>query len=69
MLEPSIDSLQERINSKYSLITLAARRARQLREDYLQDGKSNENTEGKTYVSIALEEIQQGKLQLPKENK
>lgn len=64
MLEPSIDSLQEKIKSKYSLVTLSAKRARQLRDqhsDLLEDSKA------KTFVSIALEEIQQGKLKLSEE--
>ena len=32
MLEPSIDTLQEKINSKYTLVTLSAKRARDLQE-------------------------------------
>lgn len=63
MLEPSIDSLQEKINSKYSLVTLSAKRARQIRE---QTGLL-EHQKGKTFVSLALEEIQQGKLKLPED--
>ena len=64
MLEPSIDSLQEKIKSKYSLVTLSAKRARQLR-DY--NNGLLENPKAKTFVGIALEEIQQGKLKLPEE--
>lgn len=64
MLEPSIDSLQEKIRSKYSLVTLSAKRARQLREH--QSGTSD-HQKGKTFVSLALEEIQQGKLTLQEE--
>ena len=33
MLEPSVDQLQEKIYSKYSLITIAARRAREIKEE------------------------------------
>lgn len=64
MLEPSIDSLQEKINSKYTLVTISARRARQL-----QDGDKSliEEPKSKTFVGIALEEIAEGKLYI-KEN-
>lgn len=54
MLEPSIDELQKKINSKYTLVTLAARRARQMSET----GESLiENPKSSQYVGIALEEI------------
>lgn len=59
MLEPSIDSLQEKIQSKYTLVTIAARRAREL-----QDGMKPliEEPKSKTYVGVALEEVVAGKL-------
>lgn len=59
MLEPSIDSLQEHIPSKYTLVSISAGRARELLEDgqpLVEDPKSNK------FVGIALEEIQAGKL-------
>lgn len=65
MIEPSIDSLQERIRSKYTLATLSAKRARQIRES---DHSLLENPKAKTYVGIALEEIQHGKLTLDEED-
>lgn len=59
MLEPSIDSLQEKINSKYTLVTLSARRAREIQET----GRVLvENPTSVRYVGKALEEIQAGKL-------
>ncbi len=59
MLEPSVDSLQEKINSKYTLVTIAARRARNLQDD----AKTVlENPKALTYVGIALEEIFNEKL-------
>ena len=61
MLEPSIDSLQKEIKSKYTLVTLSARRARDLRE---LDNFQIENSISNTYVGLALEEIQAGKLTL-----
>ncbi len=59
MLEPSVDSLQEKINSKYTLITISARRARDL-----QDGAKTllEEPKALTYVGLALEEIYNEKL-------
>lgn len=59
MLEPSIDSLQEKINSKYTLVTVSARRARDLQGE----GKPLvENPTSLKAVGIALEEIQNDKL-------
>ncbi|ASN05820.1 DNA-directed RNA polymerase subunit omega [Virgibacillus necropolis] len=61
MLEPSIDKLQEKINSKYTLVTLSARRARQM-----LDTDSNslliENPTSYKQVGIALEEVLADKL-------
>ncbi|MFD1607636.1 DNA-directed RNA polymerase subunit omega [Oceanobacillus luteolus] len=59
MLEPSIDQLQEKINSKYELVTLSARRARTLadvQKPLVDDPKSHK------LVGVALEEIAAGKL-------
>ncbi|ALX50508.1 DNA-directed RNA polymerase subunit omega [Lentibacillus amyloliquefaciens] len=60
MLEPSIDDLQTKIKSKYTLVTIAAKRARQIREEdkkvLVDDPKSNK------YVGLALEEIMADKL-------
>lgn len=64
MLEPSIDILQEKINSKYTLVTISARRAREL-----QDGAKPlvEQPKSHTFVGIALEEIAAGKLYVKEE--
>lgn len=59
MLEPSIDELQEKINSKYSLVILSAKRARQIRDE---NNLQIENPKSKKYVGMALEEIVAGKL-------
>jgi DNA-directed RNA polymerase subunit omega len=61
MLEPSIDALQNKIKSKYTLVTLSSRRARQL-----SDTKDImvENPKSVKYVGMALEEIEAGKLYL-----
>ncbi len=59
MLEPSIDSLQEKINSKYTLVTISARRARELQGE---DNPLIDHPTSLTYVGIALEEIAHDKL-------
>src|SRR5699024_12591277 len=61
MLEPSIDSLQQEIKSKYTLVTLSARRARDLRES---NNLQIENSLSNTYVGLSLQEMQAGKLTL-----
>ena len=59
MLEPSIDALQEKIKSKYTLVTLSARRARQMSET---NKTLIEHPKSHKYVGIALEEVQAEKL-------
>lgn len=61
MLEPSIDSLQEKIKSKYTLVTLSARRARGLLE---KNDLLIEHPNSVKFVGMALEEIQAGKLSI-----
>ncbi|HLQ73934.1 MAG TPA: DNA-directed RNA polymerase subunit omega [Bacillota bacterium] len=59
MIEPSIDSLREKVESKYTLVTLAAQRAREIRET----GRSVlEHPKSTTEVGIALEEVKAEKL-------
>ncbi|MFC3882630.1 DNA-directed RNA polymerase subunit omega [Bacillus songklensis] len=54
MLYPSIDSLMRKLDSKYTLVTVAAKRARQLQlNDDLMIGKPV----SRKYVGKALEEI------------
>lgn len=59
MLYPSIDSLLETIDSKYTLVTLAAKRARIMQQN--KDCKI-EKPKSSKYVGMALEEIHAGKL-------
>lgn len=66
MLYPSIDELVEKVDSKYTLVTIAAKRARQLRDNakvLVEEPKS------KKYVGIALEEIVQDKVRYESMNK
>lgn len=53
MLYPSIDKLMEKVDSKYSLVVLAAKRARQL----LDGAKPGIEPRSNKYVGVALEEI------------
>jgi len=58
MINPSIDILVTKVDSKYTLVVLAAKRARELMDGSapLVDCKSHKQ------VTIALEEIAQDKL-------
>ncbi|SDY74439.1 DNA-directed RNA polymerase subunit omega [Evansella caseinilytica] len=63
MLQPSIDSLMTKINSKYTLVTVSAYRARQLRENpemYQKTPKSKSIN----FVGMALEEIDAEKIKI-----
>lgn len=61
MLEPSVDQLLSKINSKYALVIIASKRAREL-----QDTKKPmiENPKSAKSVGVALEEIVEEKLRL-----
>ncbi|WP_170007005.1 DNA-directed RNA polymerase subunit omega [Bacillus fonticola] len=64
MLAPPIDSLMQKINSKYSLVTVAAKRARQLQ--YEDQKLLNDDYISEKFVGMALEEIDSGKLTMEK---
>jgi len=61
MLYPSIDKLIEKVDSKYSLVVAAAKRARMLR-----DGASSQlkDSQSHKHVGIALEEIHNGLIEI-----
>lgn len=71
MIEPTIDSLLERVDSKYTLVVLAARRAREINSYYSQLGEGrgefvpplveSGGLRNKP-LSIALEEISEDKV-------
>lgn len=62
MIYPSIDSLVTNVDSKYSLVIAAAKRARQI-----QDGAPvMVETSSKKDVTIALEEIAEKRLKYEK---
>ncbi|EAX48613.1 DNA-directed RNA polymerase, omega subunit [Thermosinus carboxydivorans Nor1] len=58
MIHPSLDVLVDKVDSKYTLVVLAAKRAREIMngEPPLVESKSNKP------VTIALEEVAQGKI-------
>lgn len=73
IVEPPIDDLMEKVDSKYQLVIFAAKRARQINSYYsdLGDGNIYEHvgplvpsTVDEKPLSIALREIQEGKLVL-----
>ena len=70
MIEPKIDDLLAAVDSKYTLVTLAARRAREINSYYTQLGEGRgefvpplvDTGIHNKPLSIALEEIAQGKI-------
>ena len=71
MLEPKIDDLLAQVDSKYSLVILAAKRAREINSYYNQLGEGRAEhipplveTGGlrNKALSIALQEISEGKI-------
>jgi len=67
MIYPSIDKLVKKVESKYILVSLAAKRARQLRED--EAALKVAKPISKKPVGMALEEIAEGKLQFERPQK
>ena len=71
MIEPKIDDLLAAVDSKYSLVILAAKRAREINSYYNQLGEGRgefvpplvESGFSNKPLSIALEEIAQGKIE------
>ncbi|GGG21311.1 DNA-directed RNA polymerase subunit omega [Lysinibacillus alkalisoli] len=60
MLYPSVDKLKAKIDSKYSLVSLASKRARQMQEH--QNTEQLEAYRSYKYVGKALEEVVVGAL-------
>lgn len=58
MIHPSLDILVNKVDSKYTLVVLAAKRAREIMNGStpLVDSKSNKQ------VTVALEEVSQNKI-------
>lgn len=58
MISPSIDVLLKKIDSKYTLVIMAAKRARQLKDGSKPTSQIVSNKE----VTIALKEIEKGNI-------
>lgn len=58
MIKPSLDQLLEKVDSKYTLVIISARRGRDLQAGVLKQVESRSNKP----VTIALEELVAGKL-------
>ncbi|WP_088105043.1 DNA-directed RNA polymerase subunit omega [Halalkalibacter urbisdiaboli] len=56
MLYPSIDSLMEKLDSKYTLVTVSSKRAREIKED-TKRGPLIARPSSYKPVGMALEEI------------
>jgi DNA-directed RNA polymerase subunit omega len=70
LISPRIDKLLDHVDSDYASVIVAAKRARQINSYYhnLGEGTFDEfpppmvDTRSKNYLTIALEEVAQGKL-------
>lgn len=70
MIHPRIDDLMERVNSHYGCVIVAGKRARQINNYYHHLGEGSFEVfpppmveiGSKNYLTIALEEMAQGKL-------
>jgi DNA-directed RNA polymerase subunit omega len=70
VIQPRIDSLLENVDSRYALVIVAAKRARQINNYHHQlgEGTFDDNppplveSRSKNYLTMSLEEVSQGKL-------
>ena len=70
MIHPRIDELLENVDSRYALVIIAAKRARQINNYHHQLGEGTFDdfppplveSRSKNYLTMALEEISGGKL-------
>jgi DNA-directed RNA polymerase subunit omega len=71
MIEPRIDELMSHVDSRYALVIVAAKRARQINSYHHQlgEGMGFEDappplieSRSKNYLTMAMEEIAQGKI-------
>jgi DNA-directed RNA polymerase subunit omega len=70
MIHPRIDELLENVDSRYALVIVAAKRARQINNYHHQLGEGTFDdfppplveSRSKNYLTMALEEVAQGKI-------
>jgi DNA-directed RNA polymerase subunit omega len=70
MIHPRIDELLDQVDSRYALVIVAAKRARQINNYHHQLGEGTFDefppplveSRSKNYLTMALEEISEGKI-------
>ena len=69
MIQPRIDKLFKNVDSRYALVIVAAKRARQINNYHNQLGEGTfeelpplVESRSKNYLTMALEEIAEGKI-------
>jgi DNA-directed RNA polymerase subunit omega len=70
VINPRVDELLEHVDSRYALVIVAAKRARQINNYHHQLGEGTFDqvlpplveSRSKNYLTMALEEIQEGKI-------
>jgi DNA-directed RNA polymerase subunit omega len=70
VINPPIDQLLKQVDSKYALVIIAAKRARQINSYHHQLGEGTFDdyapplveSRSKNYLTMALEEVAQGKI-------
>ncbi len=70
MIHPRIDELLKQVDSRYALVIVAAKRARQINNYHHQLGEGTFDdfppplveSRSKNYLTMALEEVSEGKL-------
>ncbi|HKI91290.1 MAG TPA: DNA-directed RNA polymerase subunit omega [Gaiellaceae bacterium] len=71
MIQPRVDELLEHVDSRYALVIVAAKRARQINNYHHQlgEGTFDDNppplveSRSKNYLTMALEEVAEGMLE------
>jgi DNA-directed RNA polymerase subunit omega len=76
IIEPPIDELLDKVDSKYQLVIVASKRARQINDYYQERAEGTVNTAGPLVEStidekpltIAMREINEGLVELSRDN-
>jgi DNA-directed RNA polymerase subunit omega len=70
VIHPRIDELLAKVDSRYALVIVAAKRARQINNYHQQLGEGTFDvtpplieSRSKNYLTMALEEVSQGKIE------
>jgi DNA-directed RNA polymerase subunit omega len=75
VIHPRIDELLENVDSRYALVIVAAKRARQINNYHHQLGEGTFDefpplveSRSKNYLTMALEEVSEGKIKYTYKN-